>query len=60
MQWLVWRRGGYLPPDFQGQMIQDYPRHRLRPPPRGYAWYQVGDDYLMASQRNGLIFDVID
>lgn len=53
------RRGGYLPPGYGGAMLDDYRRYRLRPPPPGYAWYRVGDDYLLVSQRNGLIFDVI-
>lgn len=53
------RRGGFLPPDYRGAMIYDYGRYRLRPPPPGYAWYRVGDDYLLVSLLNGLIFDVI-
>ncbi|RAK50985.1 RcnB family protein [Phenylobacterium deserti] len=53
------RRGGYLPPDYRGAMLGDYRRFRLRPPPPGYDWYRVGDDYLLVSRSNGLIFDVI-
>ena len=53
------RRGGYLPPDYRGAMLGDYRRYRLRPPPPGYDWYRVGDDYLLVSRMNGLIFDVI-
>lgn len=56
----AWRRGAYLPPYYRGYVIHDYGRYRLRPPPRGYAWYRVGDDYLLAAIASGLIFDIID
>ncbi len=41
-------------------MVNDYYRYRLRPPPRGYAWYRVGDDYLMAAIATGIIFEIIN
>jgi Ni/Co efflux regulator RcnB len=53
------RRGGYLPPDFRSGMLNNYGRYRLRPPPPGYAWFQVGDEFLLVSLTNGLIFDVV-
>ena len=31
----------------------------LRQPPRGYAWYRVGNDYLLAAIASGIIFDII-
>ena len=55
----AWRRGGRLPPYYRGYVISDYGRYRLRPPPRGYAWYRVDDDYLLASIASGVIFDII-
>jgi Ni/Co efflux regulator RcnB len=56
-----WRRGSYLPPYYRdrGYVVYDYGRYHLRPPPRGYYWYRVGDDYLLAAIASGLIFDVI-
>jgi Ni/Co efflux regulator RcnB len=54
------RRGGVLPPQARGARIDDYERYRLRQPPRGYAWYRVGDDYMLAGVANGVIFDIID
>jgi len=54
----VWRRGGRLPPGYHGRVIEDYPRYRLRPPPRGYVWYHEGGSYLLTAP-NGLIFDII-
>jgi hypothetical protein len=54
-----WRRGGSLPGYYRGAPVHDYGRYRLRQPPRGYAWYQVGDDYLLAAIASGIIFDII-
>ncbi|MDP3660257.1 RcnB family protein [Phenylobacterium sp.] len=55
----AWRRGAYLPPSYRGYMLNDYGRYHLRAPPRGYAWYRVDDDYLLAAIASGLIFDII-
>ncbi|HQN52596.1 MAG TPA: RcnB family protein [Phenylobacterium sp.] len=55
----AWRRGGVLPPTYRGYVVNDYSRYHLRPPPRGYAWYRVGDDYLLAALATGLIFEII-
>lgn len=54
-----WRRGAYLPPAYRGERIYAYGRHRLRPPPSGYAWYRVGDDYLMTQMVSGLVVEVV-
>ena len=53
------RRGGYMPPDYRGEALGDYGRYRLRPPPRGYAWYRVGGGYALVSIYSGQIFDMI-
>lgn len=55
-----WRRGAYLPTYYRGYVVNDYYRYHLRQPPRGYAWYRVGDDYLLAALATGLIFDIIN
>ncbi|WP_369059410.1 RcnB family protein [Caulobacter sp. 73W] len=54
-----WRQGGYLPPYYRDHRIYDYGRYGLRAPPRGYYWYQAGNDYLLAAAASGLIFDII-
>ena len=54
-----YNRGGYLPPSYSGYYISDYGRYGLRPPPRGYRWHRVGDDYLLAAIASGLIFDIV-
>lgn len=53
------RRGGYLPPDVSGPVIEDYGRYRLRPPPPGYTWVRVGNAFLLMNMASGQIFDVI-
>jgi Ni/Co efflux regulator RcnB len=55
----AWRRGSSLPPYYRGYVVNDYHRYHLRQPPRGYAWYRVGDDYLLAAIASGIIFDII-
>lgn len=52
------RRGGYMPPQAHGAVVDDYGRYRLRPPPRGFDWMRVGDDFLLVSP-DGQIFDMI-
>ncbi|WP_329633771.1 RcnB family protein [Phenylobacterium sp.] len=54
-----WRRGAYLPPAYRGERIYAYGRHRLRPPPSGYAWYRVGDDYLLTQMVSGMVVEVV-
>lgn len=57
----AWRRGAYLPSYYRGggYVVNDYYRHHLRPPPRGYYWYRTGNDYVLAAIATGLIFEVI-
>ncbi|MDP1873992.1 RcnB family protein [Phenylobacterium sp.] len=57
--YVSWRRGAVLPPHYRGYVVNDYHRYRLRPPPRGYAWHQVGNDYLLAAVATGIIFEII-
>jgi Ni/Co efflux regulator RcnB len=53
------RRGGYLPGYYNSYAVNDYYRYHLRPPPRGYRWVRVHDDYLLVAIATGLIFDII-
>lgn len=57
--YMSWRRGGHLPPYYRSYVVYDYGRYHLRRPPAGYAWYRVGDDYLLAAIASGIIFDII-
>lgn len=51
------RRGGYMRPE-AGPAVGDYGRYRLRPPPRGYAWYRVNGGYALVDQYSGQILDM--
>ncbi|HEX8232694.1 MAG TPA: RcnB family protein [Caulobacteraceae bacterium] len=53
------RRGRVLPPAARGRMVMDYQRQRLRRPPPGYAYYQVGDTIFLANRDTGLIFETV-
>jgi hypothetical protein len=53
------RRGGMIPPEYRGAIVPDYGRHRLRPPPPGFAWVRMGSRYMLVSRSTGQIFDVI-
>jgi Ni/Co efflux regulator RcnB len=55
----AWRRGAFLPPDYQGFVVQDYGRYHLRRPPFGYSWVQAGNELLLVSASTGMIFDVV-
>jgi Ni/Co efflux regulator RcnB len=53
------RRGGYLPDSYRGGFVDDYPRYRLRAPPRGYAWVRVGGGFALVSLEDGRIYDMV-
>ena len=53
------RRGDRLPDEYRNQVVYDYERWRLRRPPSGYAWYRVGDAFVLASTSTGVIFEVV-
>lgn len=53
------RRGGYLPRNFSGEVVDDYRRYRLRTPPAGFAWVRVGNGFALVSMADGQIFDMV-
>jgi Ni/Co efflux regulator RcnB len=53
------RRGGYLPRNFSGEIVDDYRRYRLRTPPAGFAWVRMGRGFALVSMRDGQVFDVV-
>ena len=57
--YVSWRRGQVLPTYYRNAYVNDYYRYHLRPPPRGYAWYRSGDDFVLAAIATGLIFEII-
>lgn len=53
------RRGGYLPRNFSGEIVDDFRRYRLRTPPAGFAWVRMGNGFALVSMRDGQIFDMV-
>lgn len=53
------RRGGYLPRNFSGEIVDDYRRYRLRTPPAGFAWVRMGNGFALVSMADGQIFDMV-
>ncbi|ENZ80929.1 MULTISPECIES: RcnB family protein [Caulobacter] len=56
-----WNRGERLDPRWRGNAyyVSDWRAHHLRPPPRGYRWHRVNDQYVLAAVATGVIASVI-
>jgi Ni/Co efflux regulator RcnB len=56
-----WRRGGHIPREYMGRQywVEDWRAHRLAPPPRGYQWVQVGNDYVLVALATGIIAQLL-
>ncbi|WP_156466956.1 MULTISPECIES: RcnB family protein [unclassified Phenylobacterium] len=53
-------RRGYVPDGYRGDVVGDYRRYRLRPPPQGYAWVRMGNGFALVEMGSGRIFDRVD
>lgn len=53
-------RRGYLPDAYRGDVVDDYRRYRLRPPPHGYAWVRMGAGFALVEMDSGRIFDRVN
>jgi len=56
-----WSRGAYLPRVYFGPsyIVRDYGYYGLRPPPLGYGWVRVDNDFLLAALATGFVADVL-
>jgi Ni/Co efflux regulator RcnB len=55
-----WARGERLPSYYlAAPYYVDYRVHHLRPPPRGYRWVRVDNQYLLVGLATGLIASLI-
>jgi Ni/Co efflux regulator RcnB len=54
-------RGGRLPSYYHGRqfVVDDWRRHHLSAPPRGYHWVQTGADYVLVGIATGIIAQVL-
>ena len=53
-----WSKGKRLPPSYRHDVVRDYGRHRLAPPPRGYNWVRVNNEYLLIGIASGIISSI--
>jgi Ni/Co efflux regulator RcnB len=56
-----WRRGAHIPREYMDRQywVSDWRAHRLAPPPRGYQWVQVGNDYVLVALATGIIAQLL-
>lgn len=56
-----WHRGGRLPAQYREHqyVVDNWHEHHLAPPPRGYHWVQVGNDYVLAAIATGIIAQLL-
>jgi Ni/Co efflux regulator RcnB len=56
-----WHRGGRVPSQYRDRqyVVDNWHEHHLSPPPRGYHWVQVGNDYVLAAVATGIIAQLI-
>jgi Ni/Co efflux regulator RcnB len=56
-----WSRGVYLPRAYFGPryIVRDYGYYGLRPPPLGYGWVRVDNDFLLAALATGFVAEVL-
>ncbi|MFD2141607.1 RcnB family protein [Ancylobacter oerskovii] len=54
-----WSKGKRLPPNYRHDVVRDYGRHRLAPPPRGYNWVRVNNEYMLIGMASGIISSIV-
>ena|SRR5882724_2987019 len=56
-----WYKGGRIERDDwdRGVRVYEYRRYDLSPPPRGYEWRRVDDNYILAAAATGLIAGMV-
>lgn len=56
-----WAKGQRLDRQYRDNRyyVSDYRRYGLRPPPRGYRWQRVDNQFLLTAVATGLIASVI-
>jgi Ni/Co efflux regulator RcnB len=57
-----WLRGQRLPAEYYRSnryLVSDWRDRELRLPARGYRWYRVNDQYVLAATTNGRISDIM-
>ncbi|MFG1463664.1 RcnB family protein [Xanthobacter sp. DSM 24535] len=56
----AWRKKGGRMPHGRGYAVNDYRKHGLRQPPRGYHWVRDGNNYILAGITSGIISSILN
>lgn len=56
-----YHRGEQLPHQYRGNQyhVNDWQRHNLQRPPRGYHWVQIDGDFLLIAAATGVIASIL-
>lgn len=54
-----WSKGRPLPPQYRRNVVRDYHRYHLSPPPRGYQWVRVNNEYVLIGIASGIISSIL-
>lgn len=56
-----WVKGTRLPREYRSHnyVVNNWQRHGLKRPPRGYQWVQYGSDYMLVAIATGVITQLI-
>jgi Ni/Co efflux regulator RcnB len=56
-----WRPGRYVPPEYRARayVVDNWRAYRLPAPRRGYHWIQVGADFVLVANINGVIAQIV-
>ena len=54
-------KGARLHREYRGRhyVVNDWRGHRLRQPPRGHQWVQVGAEYALMAIATGIVIDIV-
>lgn len=54
-------KGDRVPANFRSRhyVVNDWRGHRLRQPPRGHQWVQVGAEYALMAIATGIVIDIV-
>jgi len=56
----VYKRGEHISRNYgEFEMVDDWSRFHLQPPPAGYHWVHFADNYLLVQSNSGLITDIV-
>ncbi|CAL60519.1 conserved hypothetical protein; putative exported protein [Herminiimonas arsenicoxydans] len=54
-------KGTRIPYEYRNRqyVVNDWRRHHLHAPPRGYQWVQTGPDYVLIAVSSGIIMQIV-